>query len=56
MKKYKIVNRLNFGEILLQTILWIILTVVTAGLALPFFAYYFVKVILNTTEIHEIES
>jgi Family of unknown function (DUF6693) len=55
MKKFKIVNHLNFGDILLQTILWTVLTVVTAGLALPFFAYYFVRIILNTTEIHEMD-
>ena len=54
MKKYKIVNNLDFGTILLQTILWIVLSIVTLGLAIPFFAYYFIKKILNTTEIHEI--
>ena len=54
MKKYKIVCNLNFGQILLQTILWILLSIVTFGIALPFFAYYFIKIILNNTEIHEI--
>jgi len=54
MTKYQIVCDLNFGQILLQTILWIILTIITFGLAFPFFAYYFVKIILNNTQIHEI--
>ncbi|MEA3643976.1 MAG: DUF6693 family protein [Lamprobacter sp.] len=53
MKRYRIACNLNFGQILIQTILWIILTVLTFGLALPFFAYYFIKIILNNTEIHE---
>lgn len=54
MKKYKVVCTLNFGHILLQTILWIVLTIITVGIALPFFGYYFIRIILNHTEIHEI--
>ena len=54
MKKYKLVCDLNFGQILVQTLLWIVISVVTLGIALPFFAYYFIKIILNNTEIHEI--
>jgi hypothetical protein len=27
---------------------------VTVGLAAPFFAYYFVRLIINRTEIHEV--
>ncbi len=55
MTTYKIVNHLRFVDILVHTILWLILIVVTAGLATPFFAYYFVRKILNTTEIHVID-
>lgn len=56
MKVYKIVNTLNIGQVLIQTIVWILLIVFTFGLALPFFTYFFVKLILNTTEIHEIDA
>jgi len=54
MKKYKLVNTLNIGDVLLQTIVWIILVVITFGIALPFFVYYFFRLIINKTEIHEI--
>ena len=54
MRKYKVVCTLNLGDILVQTLVWLLLTVVTLGLALPFFSYYFVRIILNHTEIHEI--
>lgn len=52
--KYKLVNTLNLGDVILQTLVWIIITVLTCGLALPFFAYYFIRLIINRTEIHEI--
>jgi hypothetical protein len=40
--------------VLVQTLLWLLLVVVTVGLATPFFAYYFIRLILNRTEIHEV--
>lgn len=55
MKKYKLVNNLHIGSVLLQTIIWIALIIVTFGLALPFFIYFFFKLIINTTEIHEFD-
>jgi len=54
MKKYKFVCSLGIGDVLLQTLVWIVLMIVTFGLALPFFAYFFVRLIINKTEIHEI--
>lgn len=54
MAKYKLVNTLNIGDVLVQTLVWTILVVVTFGLALPFFIYYFLRLIINKTEIHEI--
>jgi uncharacterized membrane protein YjgN (DUF898 family) len=53
MAKYRLVNTLNLGDVLVQTIIWLVLVVVTLGLALPFFAYYFLRLIINKTEIHE---
>lgn len=52
--KYKFVNKLGFGEIFVQALIWVVLIVVTFGLATPFFAYYFLKLIINNTELHEI--
>jgi hypothetical protein len=54
VKRYRLVCALDFRDVLLQTILWLLLVLVTAGLALPFFAYYFVRLIINRTEIHEV--
>ena len=54
MKKYKMVCTLDFGDVLVQTIIWIVLIMITLGIALPFFAYYFLRLIINKTEIHEI--
>lgn len=54
MAKYKLVNTLHLGDILIQTLIWLVLIVVTFGLALPFFTYYFFRLIINKTEIHEI--
>ena len=54
MDKYRLHSILNFSDILMQTIFWIVLVIVTFGLALPFFAYYFIRLIIDTTEIHQI--
>lgn len=54
MAKYKLVNTLGFGEIFVQALIWVVLIVVTFGIAAPFFAYYFLKLVINNTEIHEI--
>jgi Kef-type K+ transport system membrane component KefB len=56
MKKYRLVCTLNIGDVLVQTLVWILLAVVTFGVALPFFAYYFVKLFINRTEIHEVSA
>lgn len=54
MPNYKLVNTLHIGDVLLQTIVWLVLVVCTLGIALPFFGYYFLRLIINKTEIHEI--
>lgn len=54
MAKYKLVNTLNLGDVIVQTLIWLVIVVVTFGLAFPFFAYYFLRLIINKTEIHEI--
>ena len=55
MAKYKLANTLTFGDAFAQVLVWIVLSVVTLGLALPFFAYFFIRVIINHTEIHQVE-
>ena len=54
MKRYKLVCSLNFGDVLIQTLIWIVLVVCTFGVALPFFGYYFLRLIINKTELHEV--
>lgn len=49
----RLVNTLGFGEIFVQALIWVVLIVLTFGIATPFFAYYFLKLIINRTEIHE---
>lgn len=56
MRKYKLVCKTSFADILLQIILWTILIMITFGLAAPFFIYYIIRMIINQTEIHEIED
>lgn len=56
VKKYKFVCSLDFGDVLVQTLIWVVLIVCTLGLALPFFAYFFLRLIINKTEIHEISE
>jgi hypothetical protein len=53
VKRYRLVCSLSFRDVLLQTMLWMLLVVVTVGIAAPFFAYYFVRLVISRTEIHE---
>lgn len=54
MKRYRFVCSLDYRDVLLQTLLWLLLVLVTVGLAAPFFAYYFVRLVINRTEMHEV--
>jgi hypothetical protein len=54
VKRYKLVCSLDSRDVILQTILWTLLVIVTLGVAVPFFAYYFIRLIINRTEIHEV--
>jgi hypothetical protein len=54
VKRYRLVCSLSSGDVMLQTLLWTLLVIVTVGIALPFFAYYFIRLIINRTEIHEV--
>jgi hypothetical protein len=54
MKRYRLVCSLDYRDVLVQFLLWFVLMLVTVGVAAPFFAYYFVRLIINRTEIHEL--
>jgi hypothetical protein len=54
MKRYRLVCSLDYRDVLIQFLLWLLLTIVTVGVAAPFFAYYFVRLVINRTEIHEL--
>ncbi len=53
MKKYRLKSNLDIADVLIQSLLWIIISIVTFGIGAVFFGYYFVRLIINTTEIHE---
>mgnify|MGYP003630744360 CR=1 FL=1 len=54
-RKYKLSNRTGFGSVFFQLLIWCALIIVTLGIALPFFSYYFLKLLINNTEIEEVE-
>jgi hypothetical protein len=54
MRRYRFVCSLDYRDVLVQTLLWLLLVLATVGLAAPFFAYSFVRLIINRTEIHEV--
>ena len=54
MRRYRLVCSLDYRDVLVQFVLWMLLVIVTVGLAAPFFAYYFLRLIINRTEIHEL--
>jgi hypothetical protein len=53
VKRYRLVCTLDFRDVFVQTLLWMLLVLLTVGIAAPFFFYYFVRLIINRTEIHE---
>lgn len=55
-RKYKLRNSLGTGDILIHSILWGVMILLTFGLLAPFFAYYFVRKVINTTSIVEVEA
>jgi hypothetical protein len=54
VKKYRLVCALDFRDVLVQSLLWMLLVIITVGMAAPFFLYYFARLIINRTEIHEL--
>jgi len=38
-RKYKLVSTLGFGDVLVQSLIWLVLIAITLGIAVPFFAY-----------------
>ncbi len=54
MRRYRLVCTLDVRDVLVQTFLWLLLELVTVGVAAPFFAYYYGRLIINRTDIHEI--
>lgn len=54
MKRYRLVCSLDYRDVFVQFLLWFLLVLVTVGVAAPFFAYYFIRLIINRTEIHEL--
>lgn len=53
--RYRLACTLGFGDIFLQLLVWTVLIIVTFGLASLFFAYYFVRLFINNTEIIHVD-
>jgi hypothetical protein len=56
VRRYRLVCSLDLRDVMVQTLLWLLLVLVTAGIAAPFFVYYFVRLVINRTEIHEVSA
>lgn len=54
-KRYRFYCDISFIDIFLQLLIWGVVTVVTLGIALPFFAYYMIRKIINSTELIEVD-
>lgn len=54
MKKYKFVCTLGIGDVIWQVLAWVLLAVITVGIALPLFPYFFARLLINSTEIQEV--
>jgi len=54
MKTGKLICELNYWEIALYILGWSLLTVITLGIALPFFGFWMFKYCMNHTNV-EIE-
>ncbi|MEP4891510.1 MAG: hypothetical protein ABJV04_15910 [Aliiglaciecola sp.] len=50
---FKYTLDVDFSDVLIFLIIWIILVVITLGLASPFFVFYLAKFIINHTEKHK---
>ncbi len=51
MKKGKLICDLNYMEIFLYLLGWTVLSVITFGIAIPFFVFWLIKYCLNSTKI-----
>jgi uncharacterized membrane protein YjgN (DUF898 family) len=53
VKRYRITCHLDFWSVVWHQLKWLLVTVLTLGLAAPLFAYFFIKYIVDRTEIVE---
>jgi hypothetical protein len=54
-RKFKLSNTTDFSSVFFQLLIWLFLIIITFGAALPFFSYYFFKLLINNIEIKEVE-
>jgi uncharacterized membrane protein YjgN (DUF898 family) len=55
-RPYRLRCDFSVGESIGHVIIWVILTIITLGLALLVFPYYLNKVVLNRTEVLDLHS
>jgi len=53
-RRFKVIIRFTFGDMLGQTLLWVLLGVFTLGIALIAYPYYLLKFVANGTELQEV--
>lgn len=53
MKKYTFTNTFGLKENVLPILGWILLSIVTFGLAWPFMMIYFIRELIRKTQVHE---
>jgi len=56
MKRYKFRCDLNVNDIFGKLVLWVLLCVITLGLATPFFYIYLARLVINNTEVYEAQK
>ena len=56
MKRYKFRCDLNVNDIFGKLVLWVLLGVITLGLATPFFYIYLARLVINNTEVYEAQK
>ena len=52
--KYKLHCNLDLGAVIGHTVIWILLIIVTLGLAGPFYLYFVLRKVVNSTTVEEV--
>ena len=56
MKRYKFKFDLNINDYIGKIVLWVLLCIITLGLATPFLYIYLARLVINNTEVYEAQK